>query len=526
MSNQLSEYAEQIECLEKTVKEALKAQESGAAGAENAEYSQNATEYLKKMQEDLANFSALIKGERSPTVGVFGCPSRGKSTLVNVLLGTDLLPMAGRPGTTRFGTELWYKDSKDFTITVKYINKTPRIARFKEVESIKDELVFIAEEANFENPDIAKIEIEGPFQSFLGNDIVFVDTPGVELGVSKDELENLPGELKTDTAPIMLDRDFAADTRRALAILSSADIVIFCMILKYKERKDAEFYRQYIKNLTPINVINAGDARDDGQTDDDIKRKLQQDYRLIRENTVIVSSKNALEIIREAKKAGKDIRETVEKEFAGENLESFKILRDKLREKIEKKDEYLEGRITHFQELYDGLKSDAAEHGIELPKRITSISGIEAIKPIIKSLIAKGTLTDENIQTLRRMAVEKGLAPDDVVALARQMLAEIVDPEGNLPPDLLELIEIVADDGIISEEEKELLTKKAEEHGLAPEKIIKIAQERARKISGEGVISRIKDTFDDFKKGTINIIEGGTGKATEGIKNIFKIFKK
>jgi GTPase Era involved in 16S rRNA processing len=175
------------------------------------------------MQDDLNKFEKLVKGERKPTVGVFRCPGRGKSTLLNVLLGVDMLPMKGKPGTTRFGIELSYKNTKEF-----------------------------------------KIEVQGPFCSFLGKDIVFIDTLGVELGASNDDTEK--------GSPV--DHDFMADTNRALAILSSVDVVIFCMTNKYKEKKDADFYNDAIRDkYEPINVITAGDKRDDGEINKDIKQK-------------------------------------------------------------------------------------------------------------------------------------------------------------------------------------------------------------------------------------------------------------
>jgi GTPase Era involved in 16S rRNA processing len=235
--------------------------------------------YLKSMYHEIEKLKGLNEETRFPTVGVFGCPSRGKSTLVNALLGVTILPMNSELGTTRFGTELRWTDSTKFKITAYYHSKQPQLSEYKTEEGVRQKLENLSQKANVNNPDISRIEVEGPFRSFIGREFVFLDTPGVELGASKKELGDI------------IEHDFEADAQRALAVLSSADIVIFCMIAKYKERKDAEFYNQYIEEYNPLNVINAGDARDDDQTDEDIKKILRKDYGLIGEDTVIISGK-------------------------------------------------------------------------------------------------------------------------------------------------------------------------------------------------------------------------------------------
>ncbi|MHC6203060.1 dynamin family protein [Breznakiellaceae bacterium SP9] len=406
----------QLEALEKKIAGAL-SMPPAALSDDNREYYGNTKEYLKNMQDDVAKFKALLKGERSPTVGVFGCPSRGKSTLLNVLLGIDVLPMKGMPGTTRFGTELYHKDASKFQVTVKYKTKPPKIKYCAEVD-LKNLLQDLAGEADFENPDITKIEIEGPFKSFFGKEIAFVDTPGVELGAIAEELK--------DSAA--LKHDFEADTQRALAILSSVDIVIFCMILKYKERKDAEFYWNHISAYNPINVINAGDKRDEGQTDNDIKEILRKDYRLMKADTVIVSSKNALEIIRQAEEENRDIAETVEKEFQGENLEGFKKLRDLILERIGHQDEKSENeRAANFESLFETLRDDAKEHGIIFPtvhieEPVKHQMDNDVIKNMIRPFVSgDGEISSENCPKIGTIADKRSIDPNTAQQIYREL---------------------------------------------------------------------------------------------------------
>jgi GTPase Era involved in 16S rRNA processing len=327
----------------------------------NDKYFDNVKAFLENMSDDLSKFEGLIKGERKPTVGVFGCPNRGKSTLLNVLLGVDILPMKGKAGTTRFGIELSYKSTESFYVTVKYNSKPPITNQEPLTEDdVAGKLKRYSGQSDLVNPDITKIEIQGPFHSFLGNDIVFIDTPGVELGASADDLP--------DDSP--LNQDFEADAQRALAILSSVDVVIFCMINKYKEKKDAVFYdKEILDQYEPINVITAGDKRDDDQTNEDIKKLVENGYSLVKSHTVVVSSKEALEKIKEARANGKDIAKLVETEFTGENLEDFKKLKQMILKRVTTTDKDIENRFERFKQLYETLKKDVLEKtGIDLDK--------------------------------------------------------------------------------------------------------------------------------------------------------------
>jgi GTPase Era involved in 16S rRNA processing len=417
-----NEYEKKIGFLQKTVDQALGLMERGnGSGQSIAGYYQNIKAYLINMRDNLVKFETLIKGKRKFTIGVFGCPSRGKSTLLNVLLGTDILPMKGKAGTTTFGTELSYRDSGGFGIIVKYNNNAPRTLTFSTEVDTRDELGELYDETNPENHDIAKIEITGPFNSFLGNDIVFVDTPGAEI-------ESLSEEEKTEGGT-SLKHDFRSDTERALSILSSVDIVIFCMTLKYKEKKDADFYNSEIKNkYHTINVITAGDKRDEGETNDSIKEKLRRDYKLVRGNTVVVSSKEALEKITKVKQGKQEIQKFFETEFQDENLEGFIELRAMINKLTTVADENIKKRIENFEELYQRLKKDAEEKSIRLPDLI--ISEEKVMRDFIEEIVYvniygdKLTLSRNQKKALRELAVEYGFSKRKAIKMAEKAIKE------------------------------------------------------------------------------------------------------
>lgn len=66
---------------------------------------------LKDLRKEIGRFRSLMKGEKL-VVGIWGRINRGKSSFLNVLLGTDILPRDDSQGTTRFCTELRHKNSK------------------------------------------------------------------------------------------------------------------------------------------------------------------------------------------------------------------------------------------------------------------------------------------------------------------------------------------------------------------------------------------------------------------------------
>jgi GTPase Era involved in 16S rRNA processing len=316
-------YINRLSDLQNTVKDALDyLSKAGITGDIKVD--------LENLQKNLNAFISLVDRKRNPRVGVFGCPGRGKSTLLNVLLGVDILPMKGRPGTTRFGIELSYKDSAQFEITREYKNKAPETSYCCKDE-VKNKLEDLSKNADTANSDITKIIVQGPFQYLLGNGFDFFDTPGIELEAIKDsEEQNISGH------------NYGADATRALNILSTVDVVIFCMRNDYKERKDANFYKNEIKDkYKTINVITHGNARNTGQTNDEIKQELQKNYQLDEKYTVIVDSKQALE--------------KYYVELEGENLKGFKELRRLIAEKARTSDADIRCYIENFERLYGTL---------------------------------------------------------------------------------------------------------------------------------------------------------------------------
>ncbi|EEG76405.1 dynamin family protein [Dethiobacter alkaliphilus] len=111
-------------------------------------------------------------------LAVLGQFKRGKSTFINALLGTDLLPTSVVPLTAIPTFLLW---SPQIGVTVHYQNdKTSDTQRNLSKEALKDTLArIVTEEGNPHNEKgISYVEILYP-SSFLNNGVVLIDTPGI-----------------------------------------------------------------------------------------------------------------------------------------------------------------------------------------------------------------------------------------------------------------------------------------------------------------------------------------------------------
>ena len=354
-----------FEFLQSTVTDALKELEK----KKDSEHYDNIKLSLEKMKNDFEKYGLLIAGN-SPRIGVFGCQNAGKSTLLNTLLGVDFLPQSVFAGTTRDGIELHNKEpeniEKPYKITVEYESRPPRID-YHTPNNAKDFLEIISKEkVNLENPDISRIKVEGPFESYIGDDIVLVDTPGVV-------------ELKADTE--VLEEKYKRDNDRALAVLDKIDVIIFCMRYGYNSDEDKFFYNKYLapKEIGTINVINLeydsdkGTKRRSGEKElnnEEIKKDVKKGYGLLTGNTVVFSCQKALDIINE--NANKNINKIIKAEFKDkdEDLKEFKELKVKILDSTGIKDaEAIKERIRRYEERYNAfLKHSFEKNGIKFPR--------------------------------------------------------------------------------------------------------------------------------------------------------------
>ena len=83
--------------------------------------------FFEKIKEEIFFFKNFIKGEIKLRIPILGCYSCGKSSLLNNLIGIDLLPVDTEVS-TNVGLVLNYTESiKDICLLKAYLNKSENI---------------------------------------------------------------------------------------------------------------------------------------------------------------------------------------------------------------------------------------------------------------------------------------------------------------------------------------------------------------------------------------------------------------
>ena len=109
-------------------------------------------------------------------VGVIGVTSSGKSTLINAILGDDLLSVAVRPSSSQLVSCSY---SKERNATVYFLNREKKI--LKNDSKLKSAVIQYSDEGyNKKNQkQVAQLELSTP-RFDLGKDVLLVDSPGLD----------------------------------------------------------------------------------------------------------------------------------------------------------------------------------------------------------------------------------------------------------------------------------------------------------------------------------------------------------
>lgn len=227
--------------------------------------------------EQRASEAALRLEERRFYLVVLGQFKRGKSTLINALIGEDVLPVASVP-LTSLVTKISYGDRSQAEVVY-------RDGRHQQV-SINELHDYITEEGNpknYKNVDSAEVTY---LSTFLSNGLVIVDTPGVgslyrhNTEVTYDYLPNADAALFVLTADPPLSEDegrFLQDVRylvpKIFLILNKADH------LGDSEKKELRsFYLSVLSSyfgeeIPHLYFVSARDALDAKRERDETKLK-------------------------------------------------------------------------------------------------------------------------------------------------------------------------------------------------------------------------------------------------------------
>jgi hypothetical protein len=215
---------------------------------------------------------------RNPVrVGVFGMPKRGKTTLINALLGVEgFLPSALIP-TTACVVEVangWGRKIEIRWESGKCIKKDD----MSDTETLGSALKRFGIEKSAPHEKATRIRIEWPLltSKLLSRGYVLFDTPGCE-----------PSE-SGGSSPVA-----EPNTERSLAELESCHVVLFCMSAEELGNKaEVELFRNHVEWMDPLVVINMSDKWED--TEDPVDYVTSKVFFMERDKAIAVSATRAL----------------------------------------------------------------------------------------------------------------------------------------------------------------------------------------------------------------------------------------
>lgn len=174
-------------------------------------------------------------------IGVFGLFSRGKSMLINALIGCRLMPDSLTPATTAV-VEVKHSSHREFVVHFKDGRKVPR-RDLDTTKEVHDAVKRFGTRAGSDSGSAEMIFVSWPLEqsSLMRKGYVFVDTPGAKSACAHDGT--------TDE-----------DTRKALEALEDAHVVLFCLNANYLgDEEERKFCVDHVQWLDPLFVINFRD---------------------------------------------------------------------------------------------------------------------------------------------------------------------------------------------------------------------------------------------------------------------------
>ena len=194
------------------------------------------------------------------TIGFFGGQKRGKSSLINQLLGCKLMPVRAVPLSS-----IVVRAKKDMTIQPDCfkVKVTYADGYTDEQDASLDDARFLLETygtrlGNFSD-HVADILVKSnfPLSKILEEEGILVDTPGAEYAFGVEDPDDAPEN--SDFAKLQNE----VEKKRALSVLDKTQIIVFCERADYLENRNSQrFYQEELKKRYPINVLNFMDKYD------------------------------------------------------------------------------------------------------------------------------------------------------------------------------------------------------------------------------------------------------------------------
>jgi len=322
---------------------------------------QGAVKSLKRLKHETIRTIDLMQGNTKFKIGVFGPPSRGKSTVLNALIGAKVLPTGPRPGLSKSIVELSHQSGDCWRVKI----SKPDGQTIKQSYDSIDNLYAAIEKLGTSKSGVESEEllrISGPFDDceLLKEGFILVDTPGAEVAFEGD------------------DEEVEKDTVRALAELDKTHLILFCMRAdQIGSRSEFNAYSQDMWLRQPLNVVNFLDRWDD--TPSDLRNEVAKLYAISPEKVSLVSALNAFK--GKMKKDGKLLDESLFLDLEHEILQHAHSMRNGM-------------RLPSIYEEYEDLLCDIHEsHHLDLiPLKIDKENFIHLLQRE-NSKIAQNMLT-------------------------------------------------------------------------------------------------------------------------------------
>ena len=277
------------------IKQALCCIIEAAEGNEKIKDKQGIIESLKNIRF-LAN-KIRTNPSQLTKVGVFGTQKRGKSTLINQLLGCDLMPVAAPP----MSSVIIEVEHNEFCVSNKFklsIFRNNGFSERHEINSLENARKMLKEFGSRKgnlSSEIETIKVESNFSNStffknVSSGVILVDTPGAENAF--DESNNSSN---------------SEEAKLAIKALQSMHIVIFVERADYSEGKNSyELFSREIKPMRPLTVLNFKDKFEASCVDDklpdellevrrqsEMKQIMLQNYGINLDRIVCISCKEA-----------------------------------------------------------------------------------------------------------------------------------------------------------------------------------------------------------------------------------------
>ena len=191
----------------------------------------------------------IIKYKEPKTIGFFGGQKRGKSSLINQLLGCKLMPISPVPMSSaviKVKHDPTHKQDL-FSIDIVHSDGAQDSNPNVPLESAQLLLREYGSHKGYKSGEVETIEVTSNFSNsqILENEGILVDTPGAETAFEGESGDSENNE----------------DAERALKILKSTHIVIFVERADYMQTNNSKiFFEKELKKMRPFSVINCKDT--------------------------------------------------------------------------------------------------------------------------------------------------------------------------------------------------------------------------------------------------------------------------